>query len=95
MRPTVVYVDNAGALQRGLRRSSPSAERFAFDTEFVGERTYVPVLELIQVATPTQTALIDCRAVPSLEPFFAVLERRRASRRCCTPASRISSCSTA
>ena len=47
--------------------------RFALDTEFVGERTYVPTLELIQVATDDEVALIDCHAVPSLDPVFAVL----------------------
>ncbi len=68
----VVYVDSAADL-RSICDHLARAERFALDTEFVGERTYVPALELIQVATPAQTALIDCRAVPSLEPFFAVL----------------------
>lgn len=68
----VVYVDSAARL-RGVCDHLATVERFALDTEFVGERTYVPVLELIQVATPAETALIDCRAVPSLEPFFAIL----------------------
>lgn len=67
-----VYVDSAAAL-RGVCDHLGQVERFALDTEFVGERTYLPALELIQVATPAQTALIDCRAVPSLEPFFKVL----------------------
>ena len=44
-----------------------AAPRFALDTEFVGERTYVPALELIQVATAEEVALIDCRAVSSLD----------------------------
>src|SRR5258705_397630 len=73
---SVVYVDGAAAL-RGVCERLADTERFALDTEFVGERTYVPVLELIQVATPSETALIDCRAVPSLEPFFAVLADTR------------------
>ena len=68
----VAYVDGAAGL-RSVCDHLAKAERVALDTEFVGERTYVPALELIQVATPGQTALIDCRAVPSLEPFFAVL----------------------
>jgi ribonuclease D len=68
----VTYVESAAGL-RAVCEHLAQAERFALDTEFVGERTYVPALELIQVATPAHTALIDCRAVPSLEPFFAVL----------------------
>jgi ribonuclease D len=69
---TVTYVDSAATL-RGVCERLAETDRFALDTEFVGERTYVPALELIQVATPTETALIDCRAVSSLQPFFAVL----------------------
>lgn len=72
----VIYVDSAAAL-RGVCERLAKTERFVLDTEFVGERTYVPVLELIQVATPDETALIDCRAVPSLEPFFALLANPR------------------
>lgn len=68
----VTYVDTDDALQRVCAHLA-AAPRFALDTEFVGERTYVPALELIQVATGEQVALIDCRAVSSLEPFFAVL----------------------
>jgi len=70
--PGYTYVDDAATLRAVCERLAKT-ERFALDTEFVGERTYLPVLELIQVATPDETALIDCRAVPSLEPFFKVL----------------------
>ena len=70
--PGYTYVDAAATLRAVCERLAKT-ERFALDTEFVGERTYLPVLELIQVATPDETALIDCRAVPSLEPFFKVL----------------------
>ncbi len=70
--PPLVYVDDAVALRKVCERLA-GVERFALDTEFVGERTYVPVLELIQVATAEQVALIDCRAVLSLDPFFALL----------------------
>ena len=72
----VTYVDGDAALERVCAHLS-AAPRFALDTEFVGERTYVPALELIQVATAEQVALIDCRAVESLAPFFAVLSDAR------------------
>src|SRR5262249_44296996 len=68
----VVYADSAASLRKVCEQLA-DVERFALDTEFVGERTYLPALELIQVATPDDTALIDCRAVPSLEPFLALL----------------------
>ena len=68
----VTYVDDDAALRRVCTQLA-AAPRFALDTEFVGERTYVPALELIQVATGEMVALIDCRAVSSLTPFFEVL----------------------
>ena len=68
----VTYVDSDDALQR-ICTQLGKAPRFALDTEFVGERSYVPALELIQVATADEVALIDCRAVSTLEPFFTVL----------------------
>jgi ribonuclease D len=73
---TVTYVDGDAALQRVCARLA-AVPRFALDTEFVGERTYVPALELIQVATAEEVALIDCRAVSSLAPFFALLSEAR------------------
>src|SRR5262245_34269195 len=51
--------------------------RLGIDTEFVGERTYVPQLELVQVSGSDLTAVIDCRAVSSLEPLLDVLHDRR------------------
>lgn len=67
-----VYVDSATRLTTICEHLS-TVERFGLDTEFVGERTYVPQLELIQVATPTECALIDCQAVSDLGPFFEVV----------------------
>jgi ribonuclease D len=66
------YVDSAAKL-RGICRHLAAVERFGLDTEFVGERTYVPQLELIQVASAERTVLIDCRAVGALDPFFELL----------------------
>jgi len=42
----------------------------AFDTEFVSERTYRPVLCLVQVATDDGLALIDSLAVDDMTPFW-------------------------
>jgi ribonuclease D len=68
----IVYVDGPATL-RSVCAHLKTVERFGLDTEFVGERTYVPRLELIQVATPTRCALIDCQAVESLDPFYKLL----------------------
>ena len=44
-----------------------NAGRFALDTEFVGERTYLPRLCLVQIATAEFIALIDTLAVGSMD----------------------------
>jgi len=71
----VTYVQDQREL-RTLCEHLAGSDRFGLDTEFVGERTYVPRLELIQVATAERFALIDCRAVDDLQPFFAILAER-------------------
>ena len=47
--------------------------RFGFDTEFVSEDTFEPVLCLVQVATRDRLALIDPLAVRDLDPFWDVV----------------------
>src|SRR5947209_10887114 len=47
--------------------------RFAFDTEFVSEETFEPVLCLIQVATRERLALVDPLALKDLGPFWDVV----------------------
>ncbi len=49
------------------------AGRFAFDTEFVSEDTFDPVLCLIQVATDTRLAVVDPLRVGDLAPFWAAV----------------------
>jgi ribonuclease D len=46
------------------------ARRFAFDTEFVSEETFEPVLCLVQVATMERMALIDPLAFKNVQPFW-------------------------
>jgi len=52
-----------------------AAGTFAFDTEFIGENTYQPVLCLIQVATRERVELIDPIAISrgSMLPFWSLL----------------------
>src|SRR5215208_2733307 len=47
--------------------------RFAFDTEFVSEETFEPVLCLIQVATRDRLAVVDPLAIRDLSPFWDVV----------------------
>lgn len=53
-----------------LCRKLKEAGRFALDTEFVGERTYLPRLCLVQVATTDFIALVDTLAVGVLDPLW-------------------------
>ncbi len=50
-----------------------AAGRFAFDTEFVSEETFEPVLCLIQVATRDRLAVVDPLAIRDLSPFWDVV----------------------
>jgi len=73
--PPGQYVTDHRALEAlcGLLKESP---RLALDTEFVGEDTFVPRLELIQVATATTAAVIDFPAVQaggSLDVFWELI----------------------
>ncbi len=52
-----------------------AAGRFAFDTEFIGENTYQPILCLIQVATQERVDLIDPLVIDrdAMLPFWQLL----------------------
>ncbi len=54
-------------------RSLAQAKTIAFDTEFVSEHTYRPVLCLIQVAADGELAVIDSIAVPDATPFWEAI----------------------
>ena len=51
------------------------SRQIAFDTEFVSERTYRPVLCLVQVIADGQVALIDPLAIKNMRPFWEALAR--------------------
>ena len=46
---------------------------FAYDSEFIGERSYHPKFCVIQVATPTRVALIDALSGVNLADFWELL----------------------
>lgn len=46
---------------------------FGFDTEFIGEETFVPDLCLVQVATPERLAVIDPLTVGVLDSFWRLV----------------------
>ncbi len=52
-------------------------DRLAVDTEFMGEDSFHPRLEIIQVAAGDEIAIIDYRSVSELAPFFSLLDDAR------------------
>jgi ribonuclease D len=73
--PPLPYVTDQRALE-SLCHTLRQSPRLALDTEFVGEDTFVPRLELIQVATATTAAVIDFPAVQasgSLDVFWELI----------------------
>ncbi|MDE3034913.1 MAG: ribonuclease D, partial [Nitrospirota bacterium] len=71
-QPTPHYIADHAALQALCVRLR-AHPRFALDTEFVGEDSFVPRLELIQVAAGDVSAVIDFPAIGSLGDFAALL----------------------
>ncbi len=73
--PSLPYVTDQRALE-SLCHTLRQSPRLALDTEFVGEDTFIPRLELIQVATATTAAVIDFPAVQaggSLDVFWELI----------------------
>src|SRR3989442_2321309 len=57
----------------GLAAEVRTAGRLAIDTEFMWERTYRPILGVVQIATDHAAAIIDATAVKDLSPLFPLL----------------------
>src|SRR2546428_6072819 len=68
--PRVVTTSHA---LEALAAEVRAAGRLALDTEFVWERTYRPVLGVVQVATDGDVAVIDAVALRALSLRFPVL----------------------
>lgn len=67
--PIITSTESLSALIAELR----DAGRFAYDSEFIGELTYLPRLCLIQIATERRVALIDPLADVNLSPFWDLI----------------------
>jgi ribonuclease D len=67
------YIDNQTDFERelGPLKGQPW---IGFDTEFVGEKTFVPVLCLLQVVHQNGILLIDTLSVKNLGAFLVILE---------------------
>jgi ribonuclease D len=72
---TIEQITDSAALA-GLLADARSAGRCALDTEFVWERTYAPVLCLVQIATPARLAVVDPLRGAPLEPVAELMSDR-------------------
>jgi len=66
------YIQDEASL-RELSERLRTSDRLALDTEFMGEDTFAPRLEIIQVATDDLIAIVDRRAVPLSDRFLDLL----------------------
>jgi ribonuclease D len=74
--PPAEYLDIATADQlTSYCEELARAKQIAFDTEFISERSYRPVLCLVQVVADGQLALIDPVAIEDLTPFWEAVSR--------------------
>ena len=71
--PLIAAQDELAATVDALGSSST----IGIDTEFVRERTYFPRLCLLQVATASSAACIDCLAEIDLDSLFEIMLTRR------------------
>ena len=69
---STLYIQDEVGLKVLCERLRES-DRLALDTEFMGEDTYAPRLEIIQVAIDDLIAIVDRRAVPGLNGFLELL----------------------
>ena len=69
------YIDNNQSL-REFCDSIGDCQYCALDTEFVREKTYYPLLALIQLATETDQACIDPLKVDDFSPLVEIFENR-------------------
>src|SRR5436853_5408804 len=67
-----MYIEDAAALE-ALVAQLRGVARVAVDTEFVGEDSYTPSLEIIQIGTETVEAIVDFRVLGSLGGLSEIL----------------------
>ena len=72
MEEQSMQVKTESELQSAIESIS-DAEILAIDTEFMREKTYYPLLCLVQIATESTSFIIDPLAVKDLTPLASVL----------------------
>jgi len=74
--PDYTLIETASALD-AFYEQNKDVEWFCFDTEFIGERRFVTLLCLIQVATEHGLYLIDTIKLNNIDPFLQIIEDER------------------
>lgn len=69
----IAYIDQQAEFDQAMTGIQQSSW-IGFDTEFVGERTFVPILCLLQVVSTTDIYLIDTLKVKDLTLFLNIIE---------------------
>lgn len=72
MNYRVHFLDEQGTFEKSMKSVAKSSW-IGFDTEFVGEKTYIPVLCLIQVVTEHDIFLIDTLRIKKLDAFLDIV----------------------
>ena len=75
MTADYLYIDSNKMLSEFCDKIE-NAEFCAIDTEFVREKTYYPILSLIQIATEAQMACIDPLVVDNFEPLVKLIQNQ-------------------
>ncbi|MCB0544673.1 MAG: hypothetical protein H6575_07730 [Lewinellaceae bacterium] len=74
MKYQVHFLERQQDFERVMREAA-NEPWIGFDTEFVGEKTFVPVLCLIQIVTPKDIFLIDTLRIQDLSSFLKIVEQ--------------------
>lgn len=73
--PDYIYIESAEGL-KALYNDAIQGNWIGFDTEFVGEKSYLPVLCLIQVVTPNNVYIIDPLKIADFSLFLNLISNR-------------------
>ncbi len=69
------YITTSAALQKVVTQINHK-KIVALDTEFTREKTYYPILSLVQIAVDNKVYIVDCLADIDLQPFFDVIANK-------------------
>jgi ribonuclease D len=74
MNYQVRYLEDQAEFDRAML-ALQNAPWIGFDTEFVGEKTYVPLLCLLQIVSEQEILLVDVLRIKNLDAFLVLLKQ--------------------